>query len=150
MKVLSSAFYSILILFYLTLLSFLGMAQQSNRASLKEKLQDYQWKHRVLLLCASSTENADFVKQKKELASLANKLKERDTITLEILYDHLNTEDKNYLHQQLDILIEVFTVVLIGKDGGVKLKQPQPVTSQALFSTIDAMPMRRQEMKKGE
>jgi hypothetical protein len=150
MKVRSSAFYSILIFTFLANACHPILAQQSNRMSLKEKLQNHQWKHRVLLLCASSAGQADFIQQKKELVPFTNELKERDLITLEILYELSDTEDKNYLQEQLGISADGFTVVLIGKDGGVKLKQAEPVTSQTLFSTIDAMPMRRQEMKKGE
>lgn len=37
------------------------------------------------------------------------------------------------------------TVTLIGKDGGIK-SQKNSVDLQILFSTIDAMPMRQQEM----
>jgi hypothetical protein len=38
-------------------------------------------------------------------------------------------------------------VVLIGKDGGVKLDQAAFVPLADIFGLIDSMPMRRQEMK---
>ncbi len=41
-----------------------------------------------------------------------------------------------------------FTVILLGKDGGEKLRSHQPVTFERLTSIIDAMPMRRSESKK--
>jgi hypothetical protein len=41
-----------------------------------------------------------------------------------------------------------FTVVLVGKDGGDKLQSTTPITLQKLYETIDAMPMRREEMKR--
>ncbi|MFW5832712.1 MAG: DUF4174 domain-containing protein, partial [Pseudomonadota bacterium] len=40
-----------------------------------------------------------------------------------------------------------FAVRVVGKDGGVKLASTRPVTMQALAELIDAMPMRRQEMR---
>ncbi|MFW5835157.1 MAG: DUF4174 domain-containing protein [Pseudomonadota bacterium] len=40
-----------------------------------------------------------------------------------------------------------FGVRVIGKDGGVKLTTTRLVTMQALAELIDAMPMRRQEMR---
>ncbi len=40
-----------------------------------------------------------------------------------------------------------FTVILIGKDGGEKLRSHQPVSLDILRSTIDAMPMRQEEMR---
>jgi len=41
-----------------------------------------------------------------------------------------------------------FSVVLIGKDGGEKLRQKSPLTAKELFVIVDAMPMRRAEMEK--
>lgn len=43
-----------------------------------------------------------------------------------------------------------FTVVLIGKDGGEKLRSHQPVTTKKLFDVVDAMPMRKEEMAHAE
>ena len=40
-----------------------------------------------------------------------------------------------------------FEVVLIGLDGGVKLRQTLVLSCQKLFGTIDVMPMRRAEMR---
>ncbi len=41
-----------------------------------------------------------------------------------------------------------FAVVLVGKDGGVKLRQSSPVPFKELAATVDAMPMRQDEMRK--
>jgi hypothetical protein len=40
-----------------------------------------------------------------------------------------------------------FAVVLVGKDGGEKLRAGKPIPFARLRETIDAMPMRRDEMK---
>jgi hypothetical protein len=40
-----------------------------------------------------------------------------------------------------------FTVVLIGKDGGEKLRSHTPFTWQTLRDTMDSMPMRAEEMR---
>jgi Domain of unknown function (DUF4174) len=40
-----------------------------------------------------------------------------------------------------------FKVRLIGKDGGEKLAAASPVSTAELFALIDAMPMRKAEMK---
>lgn len=51
------------------------------------------------------------------------------------------------------VLIEIigkrphFEAVLVGKDGGEKLHSATPITAERLFETIDAMPMRRQELR---
>lgn len=43
-----------------------------------------------------------------------------------------------------------FLAVLVGKDGEVKQANAHPLTAAELFAIIDAMPMRRQEMKPGK
>jgi hypothetical protein len=51
-----------------------------------------------------------------------------------------------------DILIPTknFEVFLIGLDGGIKIKQTKPITLEELYQKIDAMPMRRSELRKNE
>lgn len=39
--------------------------------------------------------------------------------------------------------VQGFEVLLVGKDGAVKLRSRKPITLEALFAEIDAMPMRR-------
>ena len=41
-----------------------------------------------------------------------------------------------------------FTVVLVGKDGGEKYRSHRPLSTAELFALIDAMPMRRAEMRR--
>ncbi len=41
-----------------------------------------------------------------------------------------------------------FGAALIGKDGGIKLHRAAPLDPGELFSVIDAMPMRQDEMKR--
>jgi hypothetical protein len=41
-----------------------------------------------------------------------------------------------------------FSVVLIGKDGGEKLRRSTPLAPADLFAIVDVMPMRQAEMKK--
>lgn len=40
-----------------------------------------------------------------------------------------------------------FSVVLIGRDGGEKLRQSTPLAAADLFAVVDAMPMRQAEMR---
>ena len=54
----------------------------------------------------------------------------------------------NSLIKKYKVLENQFTVLLLGKDGGEKLRTLQLLSTAKLFSIIDAMPMRRQEMRK--
>lgn len=40
-----------------------------------------------------------------------------------------------------------FQVLLIGKDGGVKLRDRRPITADRIIALIDTMPMRRREAR---
>ena len=41
----------------------------------------------------------------------------------------------------------IFTLVLIGRDGGEKFRSYKLVSAKAIFDMVDVMPMRRQEIK---
>ena len=43
----------------------------------------------------------------------------------------------------------VFEVLLVGKDGGVKLRREAPVAASEITALIDTMPMRQEEMRAG-
>jgi len=50
------------------------------------------------------------------------------------------------IRKRLGVVGGSFQVLLIGKDGGVKLRSSEPVSMKDLFGLIDSMPMRQQEM----
>ena len=52
------------------------------------------------------------------------------------------------IRQQLRLENRVFQLLLIGKDGTVKLRSEKPVSISDIFGLIDSMPMRQQEMRK--
>ena len=43
-----------------------------------------------------------------------------------------------------------FEVILIGLDGGVKLRKSELLSSEELFTVIDGMPMRRAEIRRSK
>ena len=52
------------------------------------------------------------------------------------------------LRKRFSVKQGAFTVVLIGKDGGEKLRREEETTLGEIFGLIDTMPMRRMEMRK--
>ena len=85
--------------------------------------------HRVLVIDTPSRQEEPYLRQLVELESVTVGLQERD---LQVV-----TQEG-----------QGFRLRLIGKDGGVKLDQAEPIEASALFALIDAMPMRRAEMSK--
>ncbi|WP_324677483.1 DUF4174 domain-containing protein [Hymenobacter sp. GOD-10R] len=124
------------------------MTQSTQQPSLAETLRAGKWEKRMVLLYAPAADNAEFKQQKSLLAQAQGAVHDRDIRVLELTANQLSAADKQYLQQQLKVEPTQFTVLLIGKDGGVKLRQTKALTAQQLFGTIDKMPMRQQEMKK--
>ena len=52
------------------------------------------------------------------------------------------------IRRRFHIAASEFAVILLGKDGGEKLRTTTPITITHLNRTIDAMPMRQEEMRK--
>jgi hypothetical protein len=94
-----------------------------------------------------------FIKQLEELNSNPDGLKERKLIVYKILPESQKTANTDStwiydseVHSSYTKSGELFKVILIGLDGGIKLVQNEELSTEALFSKIDAMPMRRTEI----
>lgn len=87
--------------------------------------------NRILVISAPSREDAAYQKQAAEFLAAWAGLVERDFLV------------------QTRFNAPAFSVVLIGKDGGEKLRQDSLLTARELFALVDAMPMRRAEMGRG-
>lgn len=126
----------------------LAMAQTAPAGSLVATIKASKWQKRVLLLCATRPDDARLHRQQQLLAPAQAELHSRDLLVQEVIASQLSGPDQRYLRQQLNLPDSGFMVLLIGKDGGVKRRETQPLTPTQLFRTIDAMPMRQQEMKR--
>ncbi len=105
-----------------------GCAGESTTGLALPDLAAHQWKHRVLIIDTPSMQSAPYLQQISAFDAVAAGLKERD---LEVM---------------TQTSAPAFRVRLVGKDGGVKLDVGTPMTTDALFALIDAMPMRQDEM----
>ena len=98
---------------------------------------------REIILFANADDDQSLKKQLEILNSDPKGLAERDLKISVKIY----AKDKGITHQKFKIAKNQFTFILIGKDGGEKYRSISIVTKQKLYSIIDAMPMRRYEMK---
>ena len=122
-------------------------AQSAPSAGLAQALQASRWQHRVLLIGAPTASQAELKRQKALLTANEKGLAERDFKVIEVVYDQLSAADLQCWTQQLGQPLSGFRAVLIGKDGGVKRTETQPLAAAEFFHTVDKMPMRRQEMR---
>lgn len=122
-----------------------------------QPLRAHLWESRPLILAAN---RADAPTLKRQLAILTCHREEvtaRDLVVYQILPEHgLSPSGQKLTPQQHAGLLEAYgpfppeqlTVVLIGKDGTVKLRQEGLVTNESLWDLIDGMPMRKKEMQR--
>jgi hypothetical protein len=119
------------------------------------KLSDYQWQHRILLVFAPSTDSSQYRQQMQVWQADESGADDRDLKLVQILGTgesqvderSLSSVSAERLRQQFGIAPEEFAVILVGKDGTEKQRSQTPVDLATLFRTIDAMPMRQQEMR---
>lgn len=119
-------------------------------------LEDLRWKNRVILVFPYlSNSDSQYV---PEIDTLQREIRERDLVYF-VFQDSLKTNSNSYFSSDyIDQLKKKYTqgikkdcYILIGKDGGTKLRREQSkIDWEELFGTIDAMPMRIREMKTRE
>jgi hypothetical protein len=104
-------------------------------------LADLQWKNRVLVILAPSENDPLLKRERATAAGDSSGFLERDlTLVVETA--------AGPLHRKFDISGDQFQVLLVGKDGHLARSWATPVGSEELFSIIDAMPMRQDEIRR--
>jgi Domain of unknown function (DUF4174) len=100
--------------------------------------------YRRVLLFTNSNNDTAFTRQQEILKFAAAGCQERD-IRVETYFF---TQTDNSVLKKYGISSPLFTFLLIGKDGGTRLRSSKPISSEQLFNLIDAMPMRKDEIKR--
>lgn len=113
-------------------------------------LDGYAWSRRPLLVFARSREALATHRARWDDAAAG--LEERDMVVLEIVGDDVHVDGdvvgSGAALRERFSPTPPLTQVLIGKDGGEKLRGSS-LGPDEVFATIDRMPMRRREMKDG-
>ena len=104
-------------------------------------LDGYLWTARPLIIFAPAQGDPRLVQQ---LAWLDMRMDEMDARDVVVIVD---IEDEELSELRKKFRPRDFQIVLIGKDGEVKLRKPFPWDVRELSRTIDKMPMRMQEMR---
>ncbi|MCF0049134.1 DUF4174 domain-containing protein [Dyadobacter sp. LJ53] len=99
---------------------------------------------RKVLLFYTENGLAKWKAQMNALEGHRKDILERDIEIKSFPYSKQNAQE--WHRWELDTA-NAFTFILIGRDGGEKLKSSEVVTPDKLFGLIDAMPMRKQEIK---
>ncbi len=103
-----------------------------------------RWERRVLIVSAPTVEDSALAEQRRVLAAWKSSAAARDLTVVEVVGDTVRgASDPAAALRRKYRLPATFTAILIGKDGGEKLRSAKPFPAAALEATIDAMPMRK-------
>lgn len=117
------------------------LAVSGPAAAAGSDLDRYRWKSRVLVIAAEAGDPR--AARQEEIAAAAGRgMRERDLVVVRAIGEGREAAS---LRRRLGLPATGFRAVLVGKDGGAKLDAAEPIPAETLFSTIDAMPMRRDE-----
>jgi hypothetical protein len=136
------------VIFLVTGAAALGPAQ-----AMAAELSDYRWERRPLLLFAPTDSDPRLVETMRRIEGSRCYFVDRDMVLGRILTEGTSTLDGHVvdptqaqrLVSEFEIGADSFSVVLVGKDGGEKLRIADVSDLQAIYAVIDGMPMRARE-----
>lgn len=135
-------------IFNLKSLALLVLILQLNTMSSQE-LTDFIWKKRILLVMDAKNDLDTRNLQLNKFNGLDAEMRERDLVLF--VYNGKEVLDRDGMITDINpdnvAYGELQGIILIGKDGGVKLRKKYIVEANEVFDLIDQMPMRRAEMK---
>ncbi|PML98128.1 hypothetical protein BCT64_05320 [Vibrio breoganii] len=117
------------------------LASSKSDASFQQ-LSEMKWQYRILLI----QDRPDY---QQTLTNASEEMADRHLVWFLVLPNRVvsNLSDSVPEPLQQDIRQRILDkpVVLIGKDGGIKMREER-LSLPSIFSTIDSMPMRQAEM----
>lgn len=104
-------------------------------------LDEHLWNARPLIIFASSENDPRLLQQLQWLELEAEEIEDRDVVII-VDIEADETSELRIKYRPRD-----FQIVLLGKDGEVKLRKPFPWDVRELSRAIDKMPMRIRELQ---
>ncbi len=104
-------------------------------------LDAFLWHKRPIVVFADSPEDPRFQDQMQRLEKGAADLLDRDVVVL------TDTDPAQQSELRKALRPRGFMLVIVGKDGGVKLRKPHPWSVRELNRTIDKFPSRLREVE---
>lgn len=106
-------------------------------------LRDYLWTNRVIITFSTNESTPERLLLIKQIAQYPCEFRKRDLVHIDLISGSV---DYQSLSQRFAMEGKDFKLVLIGKDGKIKL-QATAVALEDIFALIDTMPMRKKEMR---
>ena len=138
---------------YFLFIVFMTITINSLADDAENILRDFVWQKRVLLVFTPDNSHINYQRQNIILSKIAAGMDERNITTIAamangmlLINNNEQSQTADNFYQRYAVTEKQFRVILIGKDGKVKLDRNKPVFAEELFALIDAMPMRLYEM----
>jgi len=104
-------------------------------------LNDFLWVARPVVVFADTPADPRFVEQMTLLEARIDDLVERDVVVI------VDTDPEAKSDLRMKLRPRGFMMVIVGKDGGVKLRKPSPWSVREITRQIDKMPLRQEEIR---
>jgi hypothetical protein len=125
------------------------------KEALSMDLTKFQWKNRLLFLFAEDANDPFFKNLQNQIMAQKAEVDDRDLIIFELPVQGparmdtkpLDRKKADSIRTHFAIPNNTFSLILVGKDGGIKLKREDRVDLSDVFGLIDSMPMRQREMQ---
>ena len=114
-----------------------------------QSLDAQRGRRRVVLVFAPSVEDARLRYQVSELHRLTAGPDTRDLVRVTVAGDRVEgaSDTSAALRERFHVVLGGYRTFLLGKDGHRALTSSSPIPAEEIARTIDAMPMRRDEVK---
>jgi len=144
--------FNLSLLTLIVLVTSTGLGQATAVAA---ELSDYRWQHRPLLLFAPMDTDPRLVETLSRIEASRCDFLDRDMVIGVVVTEGISTlggqvinaDESRELADQYSIDANAFSALLIGKDGGEKLRINEVPNLQEIYAVIDGMPMRTREMR---
>lgn len=118
-----------------------------------DPMAPFLWSDRPVLIFAPDRYDARLVEQKGRFSMHRKEFRDRDITLIEIGGPFMRAKGEGVPHgpeirARYGVPEDSFTIILVGKDGGEKLRLHEVTDPRVFYDLIDTMPMRRQEIER--
>jgi len=108
----------------------------------------YRWKHRLILLFSPSWDDPDYLAQTNMFDALDSEFYERDLLLFTFMPSDRPDDslpgrkliDSADHWRQFDLVPHNFALIVVDKDGRIRLRSDEPIHPALLFQLVDQLP----------
>lgn len=119
----------------------------------EDPMAEYVWDYRPIIIFAPSKYDQRMLEQVGRFSMHRKEFRDRDVKVIRVagvamFVDGTGVPHGPTLREKYGVPNEEFVVILVGKDGGEKMRVAEPTDPRVFYDLIDTMPMRQEEMRR--